>query len=302
MQNDNQLNSQKINLSVIIPVFNEEAVISSVIDNLISEIKKININYEVIVVNDGSTDNSKKILLDTSEIKLINHPYNKGYGASLKTGIKNAKYDWVLFFDADGQHNPEYIKDFLEYTDEYDLIAGDRSNGKYVRPAIRKPGLWLLKIIANYLVDYKIPDLNCGFRLIKKSEIKKYMHLMPDGFSFSTTSTMAFLKDKKNVKFVPIEIERRNAATRSTVKPHHALTTFMLLFRLIMIFSPLRIFLPTAFLFFLIGIGFLNYDIFFQNISETTVFFLISSLIFFFFGLIADQIACIRREINKQNE
>ena len=242
---------------------------------------------------------SKKILKNINVVRLINHPYNKGYGAALKTGIKNAKFSWVMFYDADGQHKPEYIKKFIKYSNKYDLIAGDRSQSKYVRPTLRKPGLWLLKKIANYLVDFKIPDLNCGLRLVNKNIIKKYLHLMPDGFSLSTTSTLAFLKDGKNVKFLPIEIDKRDENTKSTVKAHHALTTLMLLFRLIMIFSPLRIFFPISLFLSIIGFGFLIHDLSLLNISESTIFILLTSILIFFFGLIADQISALRREINK---
>lgn len=286
-------------ISIIIPVYNEENNILDVIIRLKSYLNNIQIEYEIIAVNDGSKDKSKVILEKINDIKTINHPYNKGYGAALKTGIENAKYNWVLFFDADGQHNPKYIGEMIKESDEYELITGDRSQSKYIRPLLRMPGLWLLKKIANYLVEYKIPDLNCGLRLIKKEVIKKYLHFMPNGFSMSTTSTLAFLKDKKSVKFIPIEVNRRNEQSKSMVKPKHAFTTLMLILRLIMLFSPLRIFLPTSIIILLIGLGFFIYDLTLINISETTIFILITAMLIFFFGLIADQISAIRREINK---
>lgn len=292
------------NLTIIIPAYNEEKSIAPVLKELKEELAALtasqSVDYEIIAVNDGSSDSTKNILESLNEIIVINHPDNKGYGAALKSGIKKAKHDWVLFFDADGQHNPVYIKNFLAETENYELITGDRSAGRYRRPLLRKPGLWLLTKIANYLVDCKIPDINCGFRLVRKEFILNYLHLMPDGFSFSTTSTLAFLKDKRNVKFLPVEISKRNNGSKSTVKPRHAFTVFMLIFRLVMTFSPLRIFLPASLILFLAGFSLLIYDLAHVNITETTIFILITSLLIFFFGLLADQMAALRREINRK--
>ena len=180
------------------------------------------------------------------------------------------------------------------------MIVGDRTGGKYVRPTLRKPGLWLLRKIANYLVDYKIPDLNCGLRLIKKNILMGYLHLLPNTFSLSTTSTMAFLKDKRSIKFIPIEVKKRAGLSKSTVKTRDSLTTLILIFRLIMLFSPLRIFFPVSLALFFIGLGFLAFDIISMNISDSTTFLFVASILIFFFGLLADQIAAIRREINNR--
>lgn len=290
-------------LSVVIPAYNEAGSINDVIDSLKDELDGLRLeNYEIIVVNDGSRDNIKEVLTGRDDIRLINHPYNKGMGAGMKTGTRNAKYEWVMFFDADRQHKCEYIKKFLEHVDDYDLIVGDRTQGKYVRPNLRKPGLWLLRKVANYLVDYKIPDLNCGMRLVRKDVLMRYLHLMPDGFSMSTTSTLAFLKDKRSVKFVGTEVGKREKSSKSTVKPSDAFTTLMLIFRLVMLFSPLRIFFPVSAVLFLGGLVLLGYNLSIRNISEGTIFILITSILIFFFGLIADQIAALRREIGRHRE
>jgi len=292
--------AEQKSLSIIIPAYNEASNINQVLNGLKDELKKLPLaEYEIIVVNDASTDETRKILSERTDVRVIDHPYNKGYGAALKTGTRNAKHDWLLTFDADGQHNPQYILDLLKYTDNYDLIAGDRTKSQYVRPSIRKPGLWLLKKIANYLVDYKIPDLNCGMRLLKKEVFLKFLHLMPDTFSISTTTVVGYLKEKRNIKFVSMEVNKRNSESKSMVKPSDAIRTLMLIFRLIMLFSPLRIFLPASIILFIIGLGFLTYDLYLLNISESTIFILITSILIFFFGLMADQIAAIRREINK---
>jgi len=294
-------NPQTKNISVIIPAYNEADSIKSVLDNLKNTLNNLNLeNFEIIVINDASTDNTKSVLESIENIKTINHSYNKGYGAGLKTGAKNAKHDWVLTFDADGQHNPKYIEEMLKYTDEYDLIAGERQG--YQGPWIRQPGKKVIHWLARYLLGHKVNDFNCGLRLIKRDEFLRFEHLYPDGFSCSTTSVFAFLKEKLNIKFVPLEINKRDSG-KSLVNPKDALTYFMLIIRLIMLFSPLRIFLPISGLFFLGFLGLFINDILiseFNNITDSTVLLFITSVLIFFFGLIADQLAAIRRELNRK--
>lgn len=287
-------------LSIIIPAYNESASIGQVISGLKQEMAALNLpRWEIVVVDDGSTDETSKMLSEFADVKVVRHPYNKGYGRSLKDGIESAAYEWLIFLDGDGQHPVRYIKDFIVYAGEYDLIAGDRSGGKYVRPTIRKPGLWLLKVVANYLVDYKIPDLNCGFRLMNKDVLSNYVSFMPNGYSFSTTSTLAFLKDKRSVRFVPVEVEKRQKNSSSAVRPKDMFTTLMLIFRLIMIFSPLRIFFPISLALGAVGVIFLIFDLINFNVSKSTLLVVITAMLVFFFGLIADQIASLRREIHQ---
>ncbi len=293
-----ETNGEKIKLSVIIPVYNEEEIVAQVINNLKNELSKLDLKYEIIAVNDGSSDKSKEVLENIREIELIDHPYNKGYGASLKTGARNAKFDRLLFFDGDGQHKPEYIKEFLKYADEYDTIIGWRQG--YQGPAIRQPGKKLLHLIANYLAERKIPDLNCGLRLLKKELFLRYEHLFPNGFSLSTTSTLTFFKEGLNVKYVPITINKR--CGKSSVKISDGPRTLMLIIRLIMLFSPLKIFLPVSAVGFAISISWAIYDLIgsnFHAISKSSGFLFVSSLLVFLFGLLADQVAAIRREIKR---
>lgn len=284
------------NLSIIIPAYNEEKAIAKTINGLKKELGSLDLEYEIIVVDDGSTDQTNKILRNIDDIKLINHPYNKGNGAALKTGIKNALYNYVLFFDADGQHKPKYIKEFLKYSNKYDVIAGARTKG-YKGPFIRQPGKKILHFLANYLSDQKIPDLNCGMRLIKKDILLRFMHLFPNSFSMYTTMSLIFQKEGLNIKYIPIEIDKRTG--KSTVGPKDAFKMFLLILRTIILFSPLKVFLPISFFFFLWGSVSGAYDIFFPplNIADITIVLFISSLLVFSFGLLADQLSAIRRNI-----
>jgi len=290
------LNQEPLKLSIVVPVYNEQEIIEQVLSDLKREVSKLSLEYEIIVVDDGSKDRSGEILVSIDGVKVISHPYNKGYGASLKTGASISEHDWILFFDADGQHRPEYVGEFLTYIQDYDMIVGARSG--YLGPIIRQPGKKILKWLASYLVDFKIPDLNCGLRMIKRSLFDKYAHLCPGGFSISTTLNMTFLKEGLNIKFVPIQINKRTG--RSTVRPRHALEALVLIIRLITLFSPMRFFVPVALVFFLAAFGFLIYDIVHSNLSNTTVVFFISAVLLFFFGLILDQLAAIRRELNRK--
>lgn len=283
-------------ISVIIPVYNEQNTISQVLNNLKQELGNLGMEYEIIVVNDASIDRTSEILQGLAGIKIINQPYNKGKGACLKTGAQQAKHDWLLFFDADGQHGPEYIKEMLKYTNGYDLIAGQRMG--YQGPWIRQPGKIFIHWLARYLLGQKIKDFNCGLRLIKKKEFLRFAHILPDGFSCSTTTVFAFLKEKLNIKFVSVKVNKRQGG-KSLVRPRDALTYSMLILRLIMLFSPLRFFLPISFILFILAVIILLYDIFiiqaFHNMTIGLLLF--SSIMIFFFGLLADQMAALRREM-----
>lgn len=289
-------------LSVIIPVYNEEKIAGETIESLKRELNKLDLEYEIIAVNDASADKTREILEKIEGIKIINHLENRGYGASLKTGFKQAKFDNLLFFDADGQHKTEYISEMAKYIDDFDLISGARTG--YKGPIIRQPGKKILHWLANYLSGQKIPDLNCGLRIVKKEKISKFLHLLCNGFSFSTTTLLLFIGENLPIKYVPITINKRLSKGKSKIRPKHAIDTLIVILRTILLSSPLKVFLPVTGLIFVLGAISLIVDIINSysttlNIGESTIFLLISSLLIFFFGLLADQIAAIRKEINK---
>ena len=292
--------NKKLNISAIIPVYNEEKTIDRIIKSLKQELNKLVLNYEIIAINDNSTDKTKSILEKIHGIKIINHVQNKGYGASLKTGVENSKFENLLFFDADGQHKTEYIPEMIKYVNDFDMISGDRKG--YKGPFIRQPGKRLLQWLAKYLSRQKIPDLNCGLRIVKKKQILRFLHLLCNGFSFSTTTTLVFLSEGLSIKYIPITVNKRKG--KSTVKPRHAFDTLILILRIIMLSFPLRVFLPITGLLIFFGIISFVIDITrsYQtnlNITEATIFLFISSILIFFFGLLADQLAAIRKELKK---
>jgi glycosyltransferase involved in cell wall biosynthesis len=284
-----------IKFSIIIPAYNEEGAIKETVGNLKKFLagKYQDSDYEIIVVNDGSTDKTGEILRKIDGINLIDRKNNKGYGASIKDGVKESKYDWILFYDADGQHNPDYIPELIKKAEEEnaDMVIGKRTG--YQGPSIRQPGKRILKWVAEYLAEQKIPDINSGFRIIKKEYFNQFKHLFPNGFSISTTSTMAFLNAGLNISYMPIEVNKRIG--KSTVKARHAVSTMLLIFRIIMLFNPLKIFFPISFIAGLLTFIFLVWDIILFNISGTTIILFLTTIMVFCFGLLADQISSIRR-------
>lgn len=278
--------------SIIIPCFNEEKQIGAVLDALVDHVKTRGYNTEIVVVNDGSTDATSSVLA-SRPVTVITHPHNRGYGASLKTGAAVAKYDWLLFYDADGQHSPELIDTLVAAVGENDMVVGARQG--YQGPLVRQPGKWLIRKVAEYLSGHKIPDFNSGLRLVSKALFNEFRNLYPDGFSLSTTITIAALKNHYRVQYVPISIAKRGG--KSTVRWNDAVTTLMLVSRLIVVFSPLKLFTTISSIMFVVGLLSLVNDLLQLNLNEATLFLIISALLIFLFGLLSDQIADLRRRL-----
>ncbi|MCK4344968.1 MAG: glycosyltransferase family 2 protein [Bacteroidales bacterium] len=286
-------------VTIIIPAYNEEEGIKRTIERLQAYSKNNLSEWIIIVVNDGSTDDTQSIVEEIKGVNLINHPYNKGYGASLKTGIKEAKTDLIAFYDADGQHNPEDLEELLKNFENNDMLIGKRGKDSH-QEWIRKPGKWILSKVANFLTSRKIPDLNSGLRVVKRSIILQLLHLFPDGFSFSTTSTIAFLNLGYNVGYYPIKVNKR--VGKSSVKQlKHGSNTLLLILRLIVLFNPLRVFIPASFLLVFIGIIYeIIYGIILMQgikLLPGSILIILSGILIFFFGLVVDQISEMRKHI-----
>ncbi len=281
----------KKSISIVIPAFNEDLIIESVLGSI-----KTNLNLyidEIIVVDDGSSDNTAT-KANIEGIKLIKHTRNLGYGAALKTGIKNSSSEYVLTMDGDGQHKHEEIKKLIDSLKNQDAIIGSRK-GMFHSNLWRMPGKWFLQFLAEYLIGKKIDDLNSGLRLVKKDIFLKYMHLCPQGFSFSTTITMVLLSRGYELQYVPIDISKRTGKSMVNVKT--GFDTIILVLRLATLFNPLKIFLPISSVFMLLG-GFKTFMDYFSNgpITTGSLLALITGILIFSLGLISDQISQIRTE------
>jgi glycosyltransferase involved in cell wall biosynthesis len=278
-------------LTIIIPAYNEARAIGPVLERLKTTCPEL--IEEIIVVDDGSTDNTAQIAEEV-DVHVIRHSRNKGYGASLKTGIRAAHTDFVLTMDSDGQHKAEDIARLWAVTDHNDMIVGQRTALLHSQ-LWRMPGKWLLSIMANYLSRQRIPDLNSGFRLMRRDVVTKYMHLCPSGFSFSTTITMAFFNRGFNVAYVPIEVEKRIG--KSTVSLSTGLETIILILRIAALFDPLRVFIPISIFVGLVGVLWgIPYALLGNGISIGSMLAIVTATLLFSLGLICDQISQLRLE------
>jgi len=285
--------------TIIIPAFNEEEAIGNTLRELLHT--EIENECRILVIDDGSLDKTLEIVKTFPMVDVIRHPYNKGYGASLKTGIRASTTEFIILYDADGQHTPESLLNVKRNLGEYDMLVGMRGKDSH-QDWIRKPGKWILSKVANFLTGKKIPDLNSGLRVIKRDIIKNLLHLMPNGFSFSTTSTIAFMNLGYLVGYHPIKVQKRIG--KSSVKQlKHGSSTILLILRLIVLFNPLKVFLPTSIILFLMGI---IYELLYGVILSTdhirlipaAFFLLITGITVFFFGLVVDQISELRKNLN----
>ncbi len=277
-------------VSIIIPAYNEEKGLSRTLGGIVKVAGEK--GWEVIVIDDGSTDGTADVVREMGA-RLVSHPYNKGYGASLKTGIRNAKGDIVVMMDSDGQHDHRGIEKLLSFAGEYDMVVGARSRDVWVRA----PGKKLLSYVANYLSGHKIPDLNSGFRAFRKETVKEFLHIAPSGFSFTTTITLAFFRAGYSVKYIPIEAEKRVGRASNVKFLKDGYKTFLLIIRVIVLFNPLKVFVPVSMFLFAFGIIFILYGIImYGRAPNTGVLTVLSSIILFFMGILADQISALRRE------
>jgi len=286
--------------SIIIPAYNEENGIINVISEIELLMNENSINHEIIVVDDGSTDKTVEKVSSTNA-RLIEHQQNRGYGAALKTGIKASVYDLVAIIDADGTYPVKYLIELINNSKSYDMVVGARTGKNVNIPLIRKPAKWALNKLANFLTNYKIPDLNSGLRLFKKNSLLKFLHLLPDGFSFTTTITIAMLTNNFNVKYIPIDYKKR--VGKSKIRPiYDTLNFIFLITRMVIYFKPLRVLMPIGLT--LITIDFIKiiYDVQTYNwhIATSTILLGIIAFNTIILALVADMITTIRNAALKE--
>ena len=279
---------EHVDLSVVIPAYNEENAIVETIERVQSVLTSAGISHDVIVVNDGSSDDTLARAQQTSAT-IVDQGENKGYGASLKRGIAAGNSDFVAIIDADGTYPAERLPDMLEMARDADMVVGDRGAAMKNVPLIRRPAKFILNSLANYLSQHKIPDLNSGLRVFERNSLKSFIPLLPSGFSFTTTITLCMLCSDLRVVYTPIEYGQRVGVSK--IKPTDFFAFILLVFRVIALFNPLRIFLPLGGILFLLGTIKLIYDIVLWNLSETAVFAFLAAIMVWSLGLIADMIS-----------
>ena len=282
---------EKADVSVIIPAYNEAETIKDVIE----KIRKVDSELEIIVVNDGSVDQTGEIARESGVI-VYSHPYNMGNGASIKSGIRIASGEILVFIDGDGQHEPEDIARMLQYFPEYDLVVGARSKKSQVS-LFRGTGNWILNWLAGYVAKFKIQDLTSGFRAVKTEIAQSLLYLLPNTYSYPTTMTLGVLRNGRSLKYVPIESKKRAKGKSNISIFRDGVRFFMIITKICALYSPFRIFLPVSFFIFLIGFVYYIYTYFtagrFTNMSALLF---TTAIIVFFMGIISEQISQMRFE------
>ena len=278
-------------VSVIVPAYNEAAHVAEQVSSVDRIMRRSGWTYEIIVVDDGSTDGTAQAANSAGLARVVRRAQNHGYGAALKLGVRLARYDWILITDADGTYPVESIPSLLAEAETNSMVVGSRTGEVVKVPVARRPAKWFLNRLASYLAGRHLPDINSGLRLMRKTLINRYEHLLPDGFSFTTTITLSAACNSHPLTYVPIDYHARLG--ESKIRPRHAYDFTLLIVRTIVFFNPLKVFLPLGALLAVFALGKLVYDIWKDNLSESAVLGILGALIVWAVGLLADQNARI---------
>lgn len=275
-------------VSVVIPAKNEALSIEAVVRNVFSVVP----TAEVIVIDDGSEDQTAS-LAESAGATVIKHPYSKGNGAAIKAGARLASGEALVFMDGDGQHSAEDVKRLLEKLDSgYDMVVGARQKGSQANVG-RGIANSLYNAMASYMVGQPVKDLTSGFRAVRADKFRQFLYLLPNGFSYPTTSTMAFFRAGYSVAYEPIHAARRQGKSHIKLM-QDGLRFFLIIFKVGTLYSPLKLFFPLAFVHALIGLSYYAYTYYLdERLSIATVFMLTAATTIFLIGLVSEQITAL---------
>jgi glycosyltransferase involved in cell wall biosynthesis len=278
-------------VSIIIPAYNEGAIIG----NIVSDVKTLYPDFDIVVINDGSTDDTA-VAAQKAGAMVYSHPYNIGNGAAVKSGIRIATGDILVFMDGDGQHKPEDIAKLLEFFPDFDMVVGARSVSDQASLG-RALGNKIYNWFASYVAKFSIKDLTSGFRAVKSNVARNFLYLLPNTYSYPTTLTLGTLRSGMSVKYVPVRIKKR-ATGKSNIKMiQDGVRFFMIIIRICTLYSPMRVFLPVSFAMFLLGlINYLYTFIMRNRFTNMSVFLFVTAIIIFMMSLISEQICQMRFE------
>jgi glycosyltransferase involved in cell wall biosynthesis len=281
------MNNSKI--SIIIPAYNEAQAIGSIV----SRILELYPEFEVLVVNDGSTDDTGVIARDAGAL-VYSHPYNVGNGAAIKSGIRYASGEILVFMDGDLQHNPEDIGELLQYLPDYDMVVGARSSRDQASLG-RAAGNKIYNLLASYVAKFQVSDLTSGFRAVKSNIARSFLYLLPNTYSYPTTLTLGVLRSGRSVKYIPIKIHSRKMGKSNISIFRDGVRFFMIITKICTLYSPMRIFLPVSFMLFLLGlINYIYTFITYDRFTNMSALLFVASIIIFMMSLVSEQICQMR--------
>ncbi|MBU4001566.1 MAG: glycosyltransferase family 2 protein [Proteobacteria bacterium] len=278
-------------ISIIIPVYNEAGCIGK----LVSHTRELFPDQEVIVVNDGSTDDTA-LEAEKAGAMVYSHPYNMGNGAAVKTGMRKASGDIMVFMDGDNQHDPRDIKKLIELIPKYDMVVGMRKKSDQAS-FFRFSGNIFFNWLASYVAKFPVKDLTSGFRAIKAKTAKNFIHMLPNSYSYPTTITLGVLRNGLSVEYVPISIRKRVTGKSQLKLAKDGVRFFMIIVKICTLYSPMRVFLPVSFVLFVLGMSRYAYTYYTQKVfTNMSAFLFIAGLMIFMMGLISEQICQMRYE------
>ena len=278
-------------LSIVLPAKNESAAIGSTVAGIRQQYPDT-AEVEVLVVNDGSSDDTAAVA-QAAGARVVHHPYSKGNGAAIKTGARAAQGDVLVFMDADGQHDPADIPRLLDQLNQgHDMVVGARQKGSQASVG-RGLANGLYNRLASWMTGHKVEDLTSGFRAVRADKFREFLYLLPNGFSYPTTSTMAFFRAGYSVAYVPIHAAKRIG--KSHIRLLRDGTRFLLIiFKIGTLFSPLKIFAPVALVMFLLGTGWYGWTFFtLHRFTNMSALLYTGSVMTFMMGLISEQITAL---------
>lgn len=276
-------------LSLILPARNEAGGLRRLLPDLVAILPEA----EIIVVDDGSVDDTSSVCAGFP-VRVVSHPYPKGNGAAVKSGARAARGDVLVFMDADGQHKPEDIPAMLKkFAEGYDMVVGARQSGSHAGPH-RAVANDVFSGLASWMTGRQVEDLTSGFRVVRADQFRKFLYLLPNGFSYPTTITMSFFRAGLSVAYVPIHTPRRTAG-KSHISPFRDGVRFLLIiFKVGTLYSPLKLFFPISLAFFFSGLGYYLFTFVTQNrFTNMSALLLTASMFIFLIGLISEQITML---------
>lgn len=245
-------------LTIVVPIYNEKDSVERLSERLETVCSDLQAPHEILLVDDGSTDGTSEVLqsMNLPNVRVLTHTINRGYGSALKTGVRAAQYQWIAITDADETYPDDRIPELFRLAREQsiEMVVGARVGADAKIPLIRRFPKWVLGLLANWLSGFKIPDINSGLRIMRKDVVTNYLRILPDGFSFTTTITLAMLSAGNRVEYVPISYAVRSG--NSKIRPIYDTLNFLqLICRAVLWYNPLRVFIPLCLVFFVAAGG-----------------------------------------------